>query len=145
VQEVVQEVLGDLELSIAETNAVVEVETPVAIEADRSQLRQLFNHLIQNAIKFRRAEVPPQVRITAVIESAPAEDRRAERQKQRPMCRIVVEDNGIGFADRFTERIFEPLQRLHGRSAYPGTGMGLAICRRIVERHHGTISATSTL
>ena len=140
-QDVADEVLANLDLSIEEAGASVDVDAPVVVNADRSQLRLLFNHLIQNAIKFRRDGVPPHVRIRAKLDhtaSVHAPDTRVH------VCRLTVEDNGIGFQERFAERIFEPLQRLHGRGNYPGTGIGLSICRRIAERHNGTITATST-
>ena len=125
---VVAEVLSDLEAQILETGATISTVSLATVAADRSQMRQLFQNLIGNAIKYRRADATPNIRIRA--ERAPA-----------TMCRIVVEDNGIGFDQKYVDRIFQPFQRLHGRSAYEGTGMGLAICRRIVERHGGTLTA----
>ena len=141
--EVLQDALMDLEVVIAETKATVDVDAPVSLSCDRSQIRQLMNHLVQNAIKFRRAGLNPHVRISAQMETDVVASRHPADGAPRRICRIVVEDNGIGFQPRFVERIFEPLQRLHARDAYPGTGIGLAICRRIVERHDGRITATS--
>lgn len=129
VDTVVQEVLGDLDLKIADAGATMEVEADVVIEADASQLRQLFNHVIMNAIKFSRKGVIPHVHI------------RVHPSEDRAWCRITIEDNGIGFEERYAERIFQPFERLHAKNVYPGTGMGLAICRRIVESHAGTITA----
>jgi PAS domain S-box-containing protein len=127
-REAVMEVISDLELKIERTGADVEVSDLPAIEAEKSQMHQLFQNLIANALKFRREE---QLHIKIYSRSTDNE------------CRIFVEDNGIGFDEQYAERIFVPFQRLHGRSAYEGTGMGLAICRKIVERHGGNITAKS--
>ena len=127
------EVLQDLELMIAGAGAAVELEADLDLDADPSQLRQVLNHLVMNALKFSRPGVAP----VATIRAASFERDGA------PWRRIVVEDNGIGFDPRHAERIFEPLQRLHSHAEYPGTGMGLAICRRIAERHGGLIRAES--
>jgi signal transduction histidine kinase len=103
-------------------------------------MRQLFQNLIGNALKFHRAGVPPIVKVQS-------EERRdlggalPARAGSRPCCRFTVEDNGIGFADEHRERIFMPFRRLHGPREYEGTGMGLAIVRRIVEQHGGSITA----
>jgi len=93
------------------------------------QMRQLFQNLVGNALKYRRPEEPPIVRVSA------------ETVGQR--VRISIADNGIGFEQSQADKVFAPFQRLHARSAYEGTGMGLAICRRIVERHDGMIGVTS--
>ena len=96
-------------------------------------MRQLFQNLISNSLKFAPNHEPPQVRIHSEVRNEP-----------RPGCvRIFVEDNGIGFDEKYAERIFYPFERLHGRAAYEGVGMGLAICRKIVERHGGVIEAKS--
>ena len=130
---IVREVLSDLQLALEAAGARVETDANLRFYADVGQVRQLLNHLILNAIKYRRDGVGPIIRIMACEEDTPGGQ----------MCRITVEDNGIGFDMRYHDRIFQPFERLHERSAYPGTGMGLAICRRIVERHGGTISAES--
>lgn len=125
-------VVVDLEVAIASLQARVEVGTLPTIEADATQMRQLFQNLIANALKFHGTG-PPVIRIASVPPGGPGAD----------MWRIDVIDNGIGFEPRFAERIFAPFERLHARDAYDGTGIGLAICRRIVQRHGGTITATS--
>jgi PAS domain S-box-containing protein len=130
---IVQEVLSDLEVQLLQTTAHVQVDTLCTIQADPSQMRQLFQNLISNALKFHRPEVPPHIE----IESVTLLDQNA--------CRIVVRDNGIGFDEEYADRIFLPFRRLHGHSQYEGSGMGLAICRRIAERHGGTITVQSTL
>lgn len=135
--DVIGEVISDLHVLIAETGAEIQIGTLPSVEADRVQMRQLFQNLIGNAIKFARPEAPPRVTIRAKM---------VDSSKDVPgemLCRIELSDNGIGFEQKYTDRIFSPFERLHGRTAYPGTGMGLAICRRIVERHHGELTAVS--
>ena len=127
-REAVMEVISDLEIKIERFGANVEVFELPAVKGAESQMRQLFQNLIANALKFH-GEAQPRIKIYS-----------------RPTghdCRIFVEDNGIGFDEKYLDRIFEPFQRLHGKSAYEGTGMGLAICRKIVERHGGSITAKS--
>lgn len=139
-EQIARDVAGDLEAQIERVGARVEIERLPTIQADPVQMRQLFQNLIGNALKFRRPDEPPLVRVSG---------RFLHRRGQRPAgsrpeeesARILVEDNGIGFDDQDAERIFGVFQRLHTREAYEGTGMGLAICRRIVERHGGTITA----
>ena len=130
--DIIQEVLSDLEVRIVKTGGEVHVENLPVISADPSQMLQLFQNLIGNALKFHKPDEKPEVRIRFVSNTG-------------SVCRIIVEDNGIGFEERYLDRIFAPFQRLHGRSSpYEGTGMGLAICKKIVERHGGSITASST-
>jgi len=104
-------------------------------------MRQLFQNLIANALKFHPAGVPPEVHVDAVSRG----DLRGSkgRPDRMPVWEIRVRDNGIGFDEKHAEKIFAPFQRLNGRQAFEGTGMGLAICRRIVAYVGGTISATA--
>ncbi|MEO0375686.1 MAG: ATP-binding protein [Cyanobacteria bacterium P01_A01_bin.17] len=125
----VRNVLSDLETLIEQTSAQIEIGALPTLEADPLQMRQLFQNLVGNALKFCQ---PGQVPAIAIM---------AEAGNQTVELR--VQDNGIGFDLEHLERIFTPFQRLHGRSEYEGTGMGLAICRKIVERHRGQLSATS--
>lgn len=125
-------VLGDLELSIAESGGRIDVGALPTIAADASQMRQLFQNLLGNALKFRRSGVAPVVVVDAT-------------SSHNGDCTITVTDNGIGFKDEHGEKIFRIFERLHARSAYEGSGIGLSICRKIVERHGGTIVATSTI
>jgi signal transduction histidine kinase len=128
--EIVEEVVADLEAVVNETGATVEVGLLPTVPGDPLRMRQLFQNLISNAIKFHRRGVPPVVRVEGTVDGDVAE--------------IAVIDNGIGFEPRFAGRIFRVFERLHSRTDYAGTGIGLALCRRIVERHGGTISADST-
>ena len=141
--KVAREVVSDLEVQIESAGGRVEVDKLPSIQADPLQMRQLLQNLIGNALKFRRIEEPPVVKVSAryVPGQQPRQPGRPGADEQ---CRILVEDNGIGFAEKHRERIFGVFQRLHPRDVYGGTGIGLAICRRIVERHGGTITAHST-
>jgi two-component system sensor kinase FixL len=140
---VAAEVVSDLEVQIQQVQGRVELGRLPSIMADPLQIRQLLQNLIGNALKFRREDEPPVVRVHARFvgdrEGRPARDALAGEQ-----CRLVVEDNGVGFEEKYAERIFGVFQRLHTREAYPGTGIGLAICKKIAERHGGSIAARST-
>ena len=127
--EVVRDVLADLELRIEESGAQVEVGSLPRVHGDRTQLRQLMQNLLANALKFRDRSRTPRIHIDAAPAAAPGR------------VRVVVADNGIGFDPVHAERIFVPFQRLHTADAYGGTGIGLAVVRRIVERHGGTVIA----
>ncbi|ATB44270.1 two-component sensor histidine kinase [Cystobacter fuscus] len=129
---VAREVLADLESAIEQAGATVTLEALPVLEADATQMRQLLQNLVGNALKFRREGVPPVISVRGTV------DPRSQR------CELVVEDNGIGFEEKFADRIFNVFQRLHGRGQYEGTGIGLAICRKIAERHGGSIRARST-
>jgi PAS domain S-box-containing protein len=127
---VLARVLATLGAAIEENDAVVSFDALPTIRADAGQLTQLFQNLIANAIKFRRPEVAPRVHIGA------------ERQERGWL--FSVRDNGIGIGPEYADRIFVIFQRLHSRSEYPGTGIGLSICKKIVERHGGEIRMEST-
>ena len=130
--QIVAEVIDDLENRIEQTKAEVEVGELLTIQADSLQMRQLFQNLIGNALKFQVPENRPIVKVEAILQS------------ETNQVKIMVSDNGIGFEEKYLDRIFTPFQRLHGKQKYQGTGMGLAICRKIVERHNGNITARST-
>lgn len=133
---IAHEVLGDLEVRIQQTGGHVEIDGLPSVEADAVQMRQLFQNLIGNALKFHRPGVAPHVVVRGEI-IPPVSDMAS------PLCEIRVQDNGIGFDEQYIEKIFTPFQRLHSRTEYEGTGMGLAVCRKIVERHKGSITAHS--
>jgi light-regulated signal transduction histidine kinase (bacteriophytochrome) len=129
--EVVRRALKNLEVAIGERGAEVKVSEPLPeVLADGGQLEQLFQNLTGNALKFSAADRPPVIRI------------RAERVNEREW-RFDIEDNGIGIEPQYFERIFVLFQRLHTRAEYEGTGIGLAVCKKIVERHGGRIWVTS--
>ncbi len=144
---VAREVLGDLETHVARTGGQVALGDLPIVEGDPTQLRQLLQNLIGNALKFHRSGHPPIVRIGADIRlrGTTHADEPPGRPPAPPVCVLTVADDGIGFDAQYEERIFGVFQRLHGRSEYEGTGIGLAICRVIAERHGGTIVATSAL
>jgi PAS domain S-box-containing protein len=127
----IQDVISDLEMQIDRTLGKVEISDLPKIEGDPTQMHQLLQNLINNGLKFHQEGVPPIIQVSANI--------------LKRKCKIFVKDNGIGFDMQYLDRIFKPFQRLHGRMEYEGSGMGLAICRRIVERHSGEITATSAL
>ncbi len=133
--ETSRNILADLEIAIKEADASVQMDDLPTLEGDPTQFRQLLQNLVGNALKFRRKDVPPAIKVWSE-DAPPMPDGRAA-------IRLFVQDNGIGFDEKYSDRIFAPFQRLHGRAAFPGTGMGLAICRRIVERHGGNIVVRS--
>ena len=133
-------VLSDLETTVERAGATVDVGDLPTIDADEVQMRQLLLNLLTNALKFRKEDVPPAIRIDARIVGA-ADETGGTFQT----CVLTVGDNGVGFENKYADRIFTIFQRLHSRSEYEGTGIGLATCRKIAERHHGTIAAKGEL
>jgi PAS domain S-box-containing protein len=129
--QIAQEVLGDLEVAIEQAGASVTVGPLPSLKADPTQMRQLLQNLLSNALKFRQEGVAPRISVTGTVDTA------ARR------CELKIEDNGIGFDEKYLDRLFNLFQRLHGQSKYAGTGIGLAICRKIVDRHGGTVTARS--
>jgi PAS domain S-box-containing protein len=128
---IAREVAHDLEIRTHEAGAHIEIGALPSIDADPLQMRQLLQNLISNALKFHREGVPPLVTVSGAVDGEHAQ--------------ISVADNGIGFEEKYAERIFTMFERLHGRGSYEGTGIGLAICRKIAERHGGEIAARSTM
>lgn len=129
-REIAEDVLGDLDEYIRETQAEVKLGTFITIDADGMQLHQIFQNLIGNALKFHLPDVHPVIEVSA---TAIADN----------LCEIRVKDNGIGFDEKYLDRIFTVFERLHGDTEYEGTGMGLAIVYKIVERHGGNVTAQS--
>ena len=127
---VLEQTLADLGIAIAESHAAIATNFLPTVPANPQQMGQLFQNLIANALKFR-SEALPEIRIDAEL--------------QQSEWLISVQDNGIGIKPKYAERIFTIFQRLHGREKYPGTGIGLAICRKIVDRHQGRIWVESEL
>jgi PAS domain S-box-containing protein len=127
------DVMSDLESRIEQLGGRVEIGPLPAVVADRLQMSQLLQNLIGNALKFHKPGQRPVVHVRA----------EAAASGTTSLCKLIVEDNGIGFDEKYQERIFQVFQRLHGRNEYEGSGIGLAICRKIAERHGGSITATS--
>ncbi|MCD4785514.1 MAG: PAS domain S-box protein [Candidatus Eremiobacteraeota bacterium] len=127
---IVKGILSDLEAHIKKNNAVIEQGELPIVKADKLQIKLLFQNLISNALKFSRPGINPLIAFSSRI---------IEGQ----LVEIQVKDNGIGFREKYLDRIFKPFQRLHTRDEYPGIGMGLSICKKIVERHGGQITAKS--
>jgi PAS domain S-box-containing protein len=130
---VMQGVLSDLEVRIQQTDARIDVGELPTIDADPLQMRQLFQNLLGNALKFAKEGQPPAIAVEA-----------AETAGPKPMCELRFRDDGIGFDEKYLDRIFQVFQRLHGRGEYEGTGVGLAICHKIVLLHGGDITARSS-
>ncbi len=133
---IARDVLSDLEIRIEEAGATVAVDPLPEVEADPTQMRQLLQNLIANALKYRKPDVPPEVHVSARV--VPSE------YKKTDLCELSVADNGIGIDPKYHERIFGIFQRLHGRNEIEGSGVGLSVCKKIVERHGGTITVQST-
>jgi signal transduction histidine kinase len=138
-EQIVTDVIDDLEVAIEESSAIIEHQNLPDINGDVFQLNQLFLNLLSNAIKFRQKGISPKINIShshdSVFDPILSTDTLWHI--------ITISDNGIGFEQEFEDKIFVPFQRLHARSTYKGTGIGLAVCRRIVERHGGTIFVKS--
>jgi signal transduction histidine kinase/DNA-binding response OmpR family regulator len=132
-KRIINDILGDLELSIAEKHAIVNVSEMPVIDAIPGQMRQVFQNLISNSLKFSRGNITPVININAVAES----------NGDGEHCCITIRDNGIGFNEKYLDKIFTIFQRLHPGDQYEGSGIGLAIVKKIIEQHKGTITARS--
>lgn len=135
---IVKLAIDDLEIAIEDSGATIELSGLPTIDADPSQMGQLFLNIISNALKFRNQHVPPKITISYAIVKHLLNDVCIDYHQ------IVVTDNGIGFDPNYSDKIFLPFQRLHGRDEFKGNGIGLAVCRRITERHGGQILVQST-
>jgi signal transduction histidine kinase len=141
-QKILSEVLQTLEYKIEENKAVVQSDSLPVINIIPSQFRQLFQNLLSNSLKFARANVPARIYISASF--VPAHQlKQYKLAKSEKYLRLQFTDNGIGFDKMFADKIFAIFQRLHSRSDYEGTGIGLAICKKIIENHGGVIYASS--
>jgi light-regulated signal transduction histidine kinase (bacteriophytochrome) len=138
--QVVAEALKDLEFKIEEKNAKIEVDKLPSIPGNHTLLRSLFLNLIENAIKYSRRDIPPVISIKYISKH---ERGRSADGHAGKFCRVTVTDNGIGFEQKYAEHIFSMFRRLHSLNEFEGTGIGLAICKKIVEKHNGYISAYS--
>jgi len=136
---VAQGVLSDLEMRIQDTGGHVKIGELPTVSADPLQMRQLFQNLIGNALKFHKTDQEPVIKVSAELFHNNGMNRGNTNS-----CQIIFEDNGIGFDSKYEERIFGVFQRLHGRKEYEGSGIGLSVCKKIAERHGGNISADGT-
>lgn len=136
---VLNEVLGDMENMVAEKEAVIKVDKLPSLYINPSLIRPLFNNLINNALKYSKKDVRPEIHIHSELDTVPVSGANGKHK----YCRIYVEDNGIGFDQKYAEQIFDMFKRLHHHNEYEGSGIGLAFCKKIVEEHDGFISAKS--
>ena len=127
--DVFAEVLTELQSMLKSSGATVEVPELPVVKADRNQLLHVVRNLLSNALKFRRPDHSPLIRVSGI-------------ERERDIL-VEIEDNGIGFEARYAGKMFRMFQRLNARSKFSGTGIGLAICKRAIERHHGAIGARS--
>jgi PAS domain S-box-containing protein len=139
--KVINETITDFELIIEQSHAQIQYNDLPVIEAIPRQMSQLFGNLISNSLKYRRVDVAPVITITATKVTAKKAGIAAENDVD--YYRFEFTDNGIGFSQEYADKIFNIFQRLHGKSEYSGTGIGLSICKKIVQNHHGTIEATA--
>jgi signal transduction histidine kinase len=130
-EKILKEVIEDLEARISESGGTIEYKDILDLEADPFQMKQLFQNLLSNALKYYKEGVQPIVKIHG-------------KSHNNGKVHLFFEDNGIGFEEKYRKQIFKPFQRLHGRNVYEGTGMGLAICKKIIERHKGEILVESS-
>jgi signal transduction histidine kinase len=141
--DVLQEVISDFDYLITEKKAEITIGVMPVIKGVPSQLRQVFQNLIGNSMKFTRSDVAPQIEITSEIIATKEYD--SEPLPTGKYCRIIVKDNGIGFEEVYIDKIFKIFQSLHSSNQFEGTGIGLAIVKKIIEKHNGIITAKSSL
>ena len=138
---IISQTLNDLEIVIEEKNAEIIIDHLPSVEVVPEQIAQVFQNIISNALKFSKKDVQPLLKITSeIIQEKNADSKPAVKGKY---CRIIFTDNGIGFNDIYIDKIFNMFQRLHSRTEYKGTGIGLSIAKKIIENHNGLITAKS--
>ena len=140
-REVVHEVMEDYEILITEKNAQIIVEELPEIEANRGQMKQVFQNLISNSIKFSKPDSLPLITISSEHVANPSFS--LEPDHEAAVCCITISDNGIGFNEQYREKIFSLFERLNTKDKYEGSGIGLAITKKIIDKHHGSIRAVS--
>ena len=141
---VVQDVLDDMEATIIEKAAVVTMDNLPVVNGDSRQLKQLFQNIIGNALKYQKITTSPKINITSEIVKRNTIEAPANLKRNEDLFyKIIVTDNGIGFEQEYEERIFKLFQRLHSKNEYEGTGIGLALVQKVVENHNGFITVTS--
>ena len=133
VRQIISDITLDLEFAISEKCAIVNISAMPEIEAIPGQIRQVFQNLISNSLKFSRHGVQPVINITSEAVTSEGGD----------SYRIIVSDNGIGFHEQYNEKIFTIFQRLNSKESYEGNGIGLAIVKKIIDKHNGTITVRS--
>ena len=133
----IKEVLIDMEETIMTKKADISVAPLASLIVDLLMMKILFHNLLSNALKYSEKDVPPMIRIYSEWDELPKE--RREDETSNKYCRIFIEDNGIGFEQKYSEQIFEMFKRLHNHNEYEGTGIGLALCKKIAEQHNGYI------
>ena len=138
--EIIAEVTEDLEIIITDKNATIQVGKLPLIQASKVQMRQLFSNLISNSIKYGKTDVPPIIQISKIDNFEPEIPNKSDK-----FVKIQIKDNGIGMEKSHLNKIFTIFQRLHARTEYSGNGIGLAICKKIMENHSGNITVESTL
>ena len=141
--QILGEVLGDMENVIKDKNAAIHAEPLPCLSVNPVLMRPLFHNLISNAIKYAKKEIQPIVKIYS--EFSAGQNGQDTSEVKNKYCRIYVEDNGIGFDQKYSEQIFGMFKRLHLNTEFEGTGIGLALCKKIVEKHNGFISARSKI
>lgn len=139
--EVMDEVLLDLKDEIIKKSASISVDKLPKISVNPGLIRPLFYNLISNALKYSKPQTAPEVRIRSEINNLFLSTNGIKEEQN--YCRIIVDDNGIGFDQKYAEQIFGMFKRLHRQAEFEGTGIGLALCKKIVEEHNGFISALS--
>lgn len=142
--DLVKEALTELEIKIQQTNARIQIDSLPSLQVIPTLMRQVFYNLISNALKFRKKEVVPEVHIYAEMVTPPDHQYMRERENGK-YYKIFVTDNGIGFESQYVEDIFVVFKRLHSYHEIEGTGIGLSICKKIMEQHNGFITATSEI
>ena len=141
--EILGNILEDIRLATDENNVTFTISSLPAIEGNAAQLKSVFENIFHNAIKFQKKDTSLQIQISADVITD--EDKKAfDLNENKIYYKIVITDNGIGFDGQYSEKIFQPFVRLHGKSEYEGDGFGLALCKKIMEKHHGFIYATSS-
>ena len=138
--DVLKNIMNDIDIKIQQLGARISIQPLAVIDAVPSQMHQLFQNLILNSLKFHKKGIAPEIDISAGIYTG---EQLKLKQAKRKYCKIDIRDNGIGFEQVNAERIFVLFQRLHGRSEFEGTGIGLSVCKKIIENHHGLIYAVS--
>lgn len=141
--KIVTEVVSDMDEELRSKDAQVDISMLPSLRVNPGLIKPLFQNLISNALKYSKKNVPPHIRIKADVNLN--KDGNHAHQFSKKYCRIFIEDNGIGFDQRYAEEIFGMFKRLHRNSEFEGTGIGLALCKKIVEQHNGFISARSKI